>query len=52
MCYDQYEIRSQLGGNGVAPLGHEKAQYSKLPDPLITSRQEKMEENSRFNYGT
>ena len=51
MCYDQYELRSQLDGNGVASLGYENSQHSELPDPFITSRRDKMEENSRFNYG-
>jgi hypothetical protein len=51
MCFDQYELRSQLDANGVASLGYENSQFSELPDPFITSRQDKMEENNRFNYG-
>ena len=49
---DPYEMRSQLiGANGVASLGLENSQASKLPEPFIRCRTGFMEESSRFNYG-
>ena len=49
---DPYEMRSQLiGVNGVASLGLENSQASKLPEPFIKCRTGFMEESSRFNYG-
>ena len=49
---DPYEIRAQLiGANGVASLGLENSQASKLPEPFIRCRTGFMEESSRFNYG-
>ena len=47
-----YEMRAQLSGaNGVASLGLENSQASKLPEPFIRCRSGFMEESSRFNYG-
>jgi hypothetical protein len=49
---DPYELRAQLSGaNGVASLGLENSQASKLPEPFIRCRTGFMEESSRFNYG-
>jgi hypothetical protein len=49
---DPYEMRSQLiGANGLASLGLENSQASKLPEPFIRCRTGFMEESSRFNYG-